>query len=180
MTCIVGLVDNKTIWMGGDSAGSNAWGIETRREPKVWIKDDFIFGYTSSFRMGDILRYKFTPPARGKKSVTEYMATTFVDRVMEVFEENYWMENSGKAEGGTFLVGHKGRLFTVHNDFQVGEVRAKYDSVGSGFHIALGSLFTTKSVELSPKERVEVALKGAAEHAAGVRGPFKILSLGGE
>lgn len=62
MTCIVGLVDKGSIYMGGDSAGVAGLSVTTRADEKVFLNGPFIMGFTTSFRMGQILRYKFVPP----------------------------------------------------------------------------------------------------------------------
>ena len=59
MTCIVGLVDNGKIYMGGDSAGVSNLDIRIRADQKVFKTGEFIMGFTSSFRMGDLLKYDF-------------------------------------------------------------------------------------------------------------------------
>lgn len=65
MTCIVGLKHKDKVYIGGDSLGANtAFQKTVRADEKVFQKDDMIFGFTSSFRMGQILRYSFFPPAR--------------------------------------------------------------------------------------------------------------------
>jgi len=57
MTCIVGLIDkeSKKIYMGGDSAGVANYSLSVRKDPKVFKRYGFIFGFTSSFRMGQLL-----------------------------------------------------------------------------------------------------------------------------
>jgi 20S proteasome alpha/beta subunit len=56
MTCIVGIIDKETIYLGGDSAGTAGYGQSIRKDKKVFIKDNkFIIGFTSSFRMGQLL-----------------------------------------------------------------------------------------------------------------------------
>jgi len=62
MTCIVGLVENGKVYIGGDSAGVAGLDITTRKDEKVFQKENMIFGFTSSFRMGQILRYSFKNP----------------------------------------------------------------------------------------------------------------------
>ena len=63
MTCIVGLVHADGVTIGADSAGCDgAWGIVTRADTKLFHNGPFLFGFTSSFRMGQLLRYAFKPP----------------------------------------------------------------------------------------------------------------------
>ena len=52
MTCIVGLIDGRRVWMGGDSAGVSGLDITVRADAKVFRNGDFLIGFTSSFRMG--------------------------------------------------------------------------------------------------------------------------------
>lgn len=62
MTCIVGLVDQGNVWIGGDSAGVGGYDLMLRADQKVFRNGDFLMGFTSSFRMGQLLRYKLSPP----------------------------------------------------------------------------------------------------------------------
>jgi hypothetical protein len=107
------------------------------------------------------------------------MVTDFVDGLRECFKRGGYSKISDNEEnGGTFLVGHKGRLFTIDSDFQVGEQVEDYAAVGCGDDIALGSMYSTigKPVE----ERIRTALQAAEAFSTGVRGPFNILKLGGQ
>jgi hypothetical protein len=178
MTCIVGLLDKGTIYMGADSAGTNENFEQTiRRDEKVFIKGDFIFGCTTSFRMLQLIRYAFTPPARKEgQDAFEYMVTDFMDGLRSCLKTGgFTTVNNGVETGGFFLVGHKGRLFRIECDFQVGENTLPYDADGCGRGYALGSMFATEV--LAPTERITKALQAAETFNAGVRGPFNILKL---
>ena len=60
MTCIVGILEeNGDIYMGGDSAGASGNTLKIRADEKVFINENYIMGFTSSFRMGQLLRYGF-------------------------------------------------------------------------------------------------------------------------
>lgn len=173
MTCIVGLVDKGDVYIGGDSAGVAGLSISIRADEKVFVNGPFIMGFTTSFRMGQLLRYKFHPP----KQTTDqddmaYMVSDFIDAVRRCFKEN---DYGAPGQGGTFLVGYNGKLYTVAGDFQVGMAMDNYDSVGCGDDIAKGSLYS--SVGLKPEERVQLALKAASQHSAGVAPPFVIAKL---
>jgi ATP-dependent protease HslVU (ClpYQ) peptidase subunit len=177
MTCIVGLIDNDKVYMGGDSAGVAEYDLTTRADPKVFANGSFLIGYTSSFRMGQLLRYKFKPPYhRPEISIEEYMMTDFIDAVRQCFKDNGYAEvNNNRETAGIFLVGYRDRLFMIGSDYQVGESLNKFDAVGCGGVFALGSLNSTAG---DPKERIRKALETAEKFSAGVRGPFVILSNG--
>lgn len=174
MTCIVGVVHKNKVYIGGDSAGVSNLDVIVRADSKVFTNRDFVFGFTSSFRMGQLLRYSFTPPTRKEhQDVYEYMVTKFINQVRKCFRAGGYAKKNNEVEsGGTFLVGYHGRLFTIYDDFQVAESVQLYDAVGCGESYALGSLFATKLKE--PKARIQLALSAAEQFSGGVRGPFKI------
>jgi hypothetical protein len=176
MTCIVSLIDNGTVYMGGDSAGVAGLSISIRADEKVFVNGPFLMGFTTSFRMGQLLRYKFTPPNQlSDKTDMAFMVTDFIDSVRDCFGQNGFGKTSEKTynEGGTFLVGYKNNLYHIDSDFQVGQTVCGYDSVGCGASIALGSLHST--VGKNPRDRVRMALEAAAAHSAGVAAPFLII-----
>lgn len=180
MTCIVGLVKDGKVYIGGDSAGVAGLDLEIRADEKVFRNGEFIMGFTSSFRMGQLLRYKFKPPYHmPNKSDDEYMVSDFVEAVRECLKAGgYAANHNGEENGGTFLVGYRGNLYVIEDDYQVGKPIAPYSAVGCGSQIAKGSLFSSE--HLSAKERVLEALNAAENFSAGVRRPFHVVELGKE
>ncbi len=182
MTCIVGLVRNNGVFMGGDSANTTHDGshIQTIVHSKVFALDQFLIGYTSSFRMGQLLLYGFKPIEYGHSDVPtdlhEYMVNVFAEEARRVFKDGgFTIFKDGAEEGGCFLVGFHGKLFSIHEDFTVGECVDGYEAIGAGYLPALGSLFSTRKLD-SPTERVQMALEAAAHLCPSVRSPFNILS----
>ena len=180
MTCIVGLVDGGKVYIGGDSAGVAGLDIYGRADQKVFKVGDFIMGFTTSFRMGQLLRYSFIPPKRHtENNIYKFMVTDFIDAVRKCLKDGGFAKKENDVErGGVFLVGYAGRLFKVEGDYQVGETILQFDSCGCGESFALGSLYTTKT-QKDPIKRINVALEAAQEFSAGVREPFNIIE-GGE
>jgi ATP-dependent protease HslVU (ClpYQ) peptidase subunit len=173
MTCIVGLVEKGTVYLAGDSAGVAGLSITIRADEKVFSNGPFIFGFTSSFRMGQLLRYKFSPP---KQTVHQddmtYMVTDFIDAVRSCFAHNGFGDKDATS-GGTFLVGYNGKLYTIQSDYQVGLTTDTFDAVGCGADLALGSLHSTSTKK--PEERLKMALEAASHFNAGVAAPFIFL-----
>jgi len=179
MTCIAGLVDNGTVWLGGDSAGVNSnFQLHVRADQKVFENGSCVMGFTTSFRMGQLLRYAFhIPRSQEDQDVYEYMVTTFINGVRDALKAGGWaVKEKEKEEGGTFLVGYRGRLFLIDSDYQVGEFADGYGAVGCGDDIAQGALFATVGME--PKKRILTALRAAERFSAGVRGPFHVIKGG--
>lgn len=174
MTCIVGLVDKGTVYIGGDSAGVAGLSISIRVDEKVFHNGPFIIGFTTSFRMGQLLRYKFNPPVQTvHQGDMEYMVTSFIDTARSCFKDNGF----GDKEGGTFLVGYRSKLYTINGDFQVGIPADTYDAVGSGSDLALGAMFANAKVKLTPEKRITQALEAASYFNAGVSAPYRIVKL---
>jgi hypothetical protein len=176
MTCIVGLVDNGCIYMGGDSAGTAGSSQTIVRDPKVFVNGPFVMGFTTSFRMGQLLHFAFVPPPHDPEDmdVYHYMVTTFVDAVRDCLKAGGYAYKAQDHEvGGTFLVGYCSRLFQISDDYQVAEASDGYDAVGSGKQAALGALYATQGE--GPIHRVLTALQAAEHFTASVRGPFTIL-----
>lgn len=177
MTCIVGIAQGGNVWIGGDSAGVAGMSLSQRMDVKVFRNGDFVMGFTSSFRMGQLLAHKLKPPRRHPKDdVYAFMVTDFIDAVRDCLKAGGYAEAHNNAErGGTFLVGHEGRLFKIESDYQVGESMNGYDACGCGEDIALGALYST--VGKQPKDRVFSALAAADQFSAGVCAPYNIVCL---
>ncbi len=181
MTAIAAYVDAKhTIWMGGDSAGVAGYGLSTLSRRKIFIKDDFIFGYTHSFRMADILQYCFSiPPRMIGQSNEEYICATIIPALRGAFSEHGFVsQEEGQEAGGSFLMGHKGRVYSIQSDFALLYRDAPYDAVGCGEDFCIGAMHAlTATPKKTGSEVVLAALKAAEANSAGVRGPFFVEKL---
>lgn len=178
MTAIVGVVHSGRVYIGGDSGSSNGWHESVRVDTKVFQNGPYLFGFTTSFRMGQLLHHALTPPVPAGGSLERFMSTTFVDAVRDCLKAGGWASKSEDREkGGEFLVGVAGRLFNIDSDYQVGEEAAGHAAVGSGYLVALGSLYATGETRMSPRRRVATALEAAERYTAGVRAPFTCLVL---
>lgn len=178
MTCIVGLETEKGVLIGGDSASSDGWNMNITRLRKVFKRGEFLIGYTTSFRMGQLLEYRLSVKQQEKEqSDLEYLATAFIDAVRGCLKDGGFkkVENE-QEEGGTFLVGYKGQLYMVGADFQVNSSTDGFMAVGCGREYALGNILSSKN--LLSKKRVEQALEAASRFSNSVREPFYIILQG--
>lgn len=185
MTCIVGFVDkDNSVYIGGDRAGVAGVSLRVREDTKVFKKGKFAFGYTSSFRMGQLIRFKFTPPKHRpeEKDDFEYMCTDFIDELRICLKDGGYAKNDSNVEtGGTFLVGYRGKLYQIACDFQVGITLGTFDSVGCGEDYAMGAMSVlSKDSKMSAEDKILEALKVTESMCAGVRGPFDIVKIGGD
>jgi ATP-dependent protease HslVU (ClpYQ) peptidase subunit len=177
MTCVVGLAQKGRVWIGVDSASVQGWTRRTTNLRKVFRSGPFLIGYTTSFRMGQILEHHLAVPHQEEdQDNRSFMVTKFVECVRALLREKGFSKVESNSEsGGQFLVGYRGTLYSIQSDYQVGEMSEGLDSVGSGSEFALGAM---KALEkLSPTRRIRRALEISAHFNMGVCAPFYIKSM---
>jgi ATP-dependent protease HslVU (ClpYQ) peptidase subunit len=175
VTCIVAVRKGSEVWLAGDSAGVAGLDLMVRSDAKVGVRGEFAIGFTSSFRMGQLLLHKFEPPAPPEKSgaLFGWMVTTFVDAVRDCLKAGGYVKvENGVETGGFFIACVRGRIFTVESDFQVGETPWSFAAIGCGWAYALGALHRITARQYRPRDAALDALAVAEQFSAGVRGPF--------
>jgi ATP-dependent protease HslVU (ClpYQ) peptidase subunit len=185
MTCIVAIAQNGTVYMGADHAASDdktGW-ILSRKEPKCFKVGQYGIAFTDSFRMGQILQYSWNPPkytpTKTNSGLDKFMRTKFVDSIKQAFKDGGYGSigsSSDEDTGGIFIVGLEGRIFTIDEDFHVGENVVNYMAEGSGGQIALGALYATKN-QKNPKLRIKAALEAATEFNMSVAAPYTYIQV---
>ena len=176
MTCIVGLVHQGRVFMGADSAGLAGLHLTIRRDRKIGMVGPMAIGFTTSFRMGQLLLRGFTPPRwHWGDDPYEFLLDQFVDAVRNRFKAGGYVKiDNGREDGGTFLIGLGGRLFSMEDDFQIAEAADEFDACGCGEAYAKGAL--AASANCPVEERLSGALRAAERFSAGVRGPFHFVT----
>lgn len=179
MTCIIGLVENGKVYMGGDSGAGCDWNPCTIiTHPKVFRNGDFLIGYTASFRMGQLLEHHLSvEPKQVGMSDMAYMVRVFIEAVRKCFRDFAFSEiENSKEDGGQFLVGYNGNLYEVFYTFQIHQWDSSYWACGSGIEKALVAMHLLK--HLPPRERIEQSLVAVAKFSRWVTAPFYTLELG--
>lgn len=183
MTCIVGIKGPKGVIIGGDSAGSAGHFTHSRKDPKVFKTGEFLMGFTSSFRMGQLLNCSLSVSEQtSKQDDYNFMVTTFIDAVRDCLKDGGYATTKNDGEkGGCFLVGYKGELYQIDNDYQVGICADDYTAVGCGDELALGALYILNGLNNGLQhEDVTKALEAAAKFSGYVSAPFLIMNEAGE
>jgi len=176
MTCIAGVVHKGTVYIGGDSAGVSGWDMSIISAPKVFRVGEFLIGYTSAFRMGQLLQYQLSVKERDGESDRAYMITVFAEAVRDLLKNyGYATVENNTETGGIFLVGYRGHLYMIESDFSVLERADGFDAVGGGDTYALGALAVNG--DRPPRERVEEALATSARFCTSVSAPFHVEAL---
>jgi hypothetical protein len=173
VTCIVGIETRVGVLLGADSMGGDTtyWTALTTAEPKVFRSGEYVLGFTTSFRMGDLLRYHLALPPPERRPLHRHLVTHVVPAIRECLKGGGFATTKEGAEtGGDFLLGVAGQFFHIRGDYSVQRAQHGYDSAGSGAQTALGALAVARG---APRTRLRSALAAAERHNMGVRGPFR-------
>lgn len=185
MTCIVGIVRGGTVYMGGDSCGASSapgWVSTTstiHASPKVFVNGGVGFGYTTSFRMGQLLEHALVvPPHPEGMTPQRFVHGPLLNAITECFRAGgYLLTKDGRIDGGMFLIGYRGHLFIMQDDFALIQNVFGFNAVGSGAAVAMGSMHTTQDLGWEVGDRMRAALDAAVRHCTGVLPPFHFVEL---
>ena len=176
MTCIVAEVKDGVVHMAGDKCGSNGYTKIMVDKPKVFINGDFIIGYTTSFRMGQLLEFTWNPPEKlPSQGEDSFIYKTVVDSIKSMLKQDGFATDT---QGGSFLFGYKGKLYEMQDDYAIFNIE-KYSAVGCGEQEAKAVLYTLNQInhECSMEDRLSLAIKASSLTKAGVTAEYNYLSL---
>lgn len=190
MTCIVAVVMGERMVMGGDSAGISGYDITIRNDPKVFRVSqkngrDALLGFTSSFRMGQILMSLVLPEDRSrnddKSAHLLFLIKRVIPRIRKLLRDGGWAKVSNNTEtGGNFLLAYRGSIYEIDSDFQVVAHSNPFASIGAGASFSIGVLdYMHRYLDistLSPSDIVEHALLITERNCIAVRGPMLLLT----
>tara|TARA_R110000737_G_scaffold345785_3_gene374737 strand:- start:313 stop:879 length:567 start_codon:yes stop_codon:yes gene_type:complete len=181
MTIVIGYKTDKGVILGADSLASGGWNSTHRQDEKVFTKNGIGYGFTSSYRMGQILQYH-SESVTFEEGITphEYAVKLLVPMWREILKTHgYTTISNNNEEGGQFLVAVRGELFSVACDFQVGDSKEPYSAVGCGTNYALGGLrILEKDKGINEEAKVERALDVAKHFSNGCGGSNSIIFIG--
>ena len=103
------------------------------------------------------------------------MVVTFVEAVRACLKAaGFARIDDNVEEGGTFLVGYRGRLFYVGDNFQVNEWTDGLAACGCAEHFALAAAHVARQLGQTEDVCIRIALQTAAEFDPRIREPFRI------
>lgn len=127
MTCIVAMVDDSASYIACDSLGSGGGRKNSYRNKKIFQRESFLFGYTGSFRAGQLLQYSlWIPPRKVGQNLDDYLHVDLVNAVRSTYETHKFEDYS------EFLIVAEGRIFTLQNDLSLLESQEGFEATGSG------------------------------------------------
>jgi ATP-dependent protease HslVU (ClpYQ) peptidase subunit len=173
MTIVVAARDKDGVKIGADQLGVAGLDKRVRKDPKVFVRHGIKYGFTSSYRMGQILRYHSEEVLSNirDQDCYGYVVEHLVPMWRRVLgQHGFKRTDRGEELGGFFLVVIDGRIFQIEPDFQVGEAAEDYDAVGCGASYALGCLYALRNIEASADDMIKSAIEAAKNYSAGCGG----------
>jgi len=177
MTCGLGIVEAETVLLAADSAAASLKNPEiyNLKTAKVFKVGSYGMVYTTSYRLGQILRYETEFPEPPEHDLERFMATAFIDSIRRSLAAAEF--DRGLGEHGSILVGVSGQLFAIGNELQVGSEDTPYAAVGDGRYVAYGALYALDGSGKPARERAEIALRAAQRFCPVVREPFVFVEV---
>lgn len=183
MTCIVGLVQGRKMYMGADSLATSYYNSIVREDKKLFRKNGYLVGVAGSVRIKQVIQHNMPTACSSEKDsdLLEFMATSFVDSLRGSLHNGGCLEVIDGVESlkdSQILVGLNGKLFSVLQDFQIEVVGYNFISIGSGSTEANSSLWTMQRLKnISPLTRIKTAIECSSEFNASVSPPIHTLSM---
>ena len=184
MTCIVGLVENGTVYLGGDSCVGYDW--QGKRQygdsiSKVFKVDVLLFGSSGDRRAAQLVECGLVLPSQEKgQADLWYLVMVVSEQIRDLLKSHGQAKIESNQENSetAFLIGYHGGLYRMGIDYSIVQHIEPFDSIGSGYAFALGALEAIKDVDMKPKARIKTALRIAARYANGVDENFVIMKEG--
>lgn len=183
ITCIVGIVDNfstpRKVYMAADSGASDDTIMTPIMDPKIQRNGKYLIGYAGETGLGQLLHSIDLPDPSGvsNNQLLKFMRTKFAlcfKNAINLYSPS--TSPSDDKDGGlSALIAVRGRLFEFNSeDFQFNEYLE--GAIGSGSHLAFGSLYTTRSYKDITK-RLRIAVMAAIEYNPQCAGPVVFDSI---
>lgn len=179
MTCIVGLVHEGKVYIGGDRSAVDGWNRMVSNEPKLFRIGEILIGMSGSHLVSQILKHEFKPSRAQYMDETDlhYLVTVFGKEVRQLVSAliNKRDDDGEAIFSGGALIGYRGKLYRMSSNCQVDWFERRYDAVGSGAAFALGSIATNSSN--TPTNILFDALRVASLLCVDVCAPYDVKSL---
>ena len=196
MTCIIAHTNGTSSFIAGDKLGSNGFTKAVQTEPKVFekefikINDDagltrtkeiMALGYTTSFRMGQLLNYNLTLPEQVEgETFSQYLVLKVIPIIRQMFKDEWGARDASQdVGGGQFIILHNHTIYEVQEDFSVLQPKTQITAVGSGTYHAIASMSAYIEVQeetnVQLHERVKSIFKIVSDNVTSVSPEFDIL-----
>jgi len=174
MTVIAALRHDNQMYMAGDRLVSGDNLSVNISRPKVWQRDQYLFGFAGTLDAEHIAA-KFVPPTVSG-SLDTFMQTTFLE-ALDDFYTSWSIIKDPKGGTGLSLLICVGNYIYEHDPAYLTMTRYSlpYMAIGSGSAYALGSLYSTNGQD--PTNRLKLAIGSACKFSPECGQPIDIISM---
>lgn len=173
MTCIIGLVHDGRVYMGGDSQRSRGSVIETAPTPKVVRFGDMLIGSCGLALALNLIQHRLEVP---KLAQIGESGEGYLFREVATPLRRLAKDHDLDFSDCELLIGFDQRIFRVGTDFSVlwnGEGLA---SIGAGERWAIGAMLALEGT-VPAEDRIRRSLEIAGRCCDGVAGPYYVMSI---
>lgn len=190
MTVLIAIKEEDSVFLGADKQVTGGQ-IKQDKDTKIFKKElktinskgevikteTVYFAETGYVVVGNYIRYGFELPYKEEKeSYEEYIVTKLCTKLNQSLKESglIKVKDSKTYSDTNFLIVMNNNIYTISN---VGLVCEFEDYVvdGSGYEVALGSLYTSKGK--SARERIKLAIEACDKHTIYVNGEYDIIEI---
>lgn len=170
MTCIVALKEKDKIFLGCDGLTAEGQFVYNPSESKIQkLADNMYIGVSGRSLTANIIQ------ANKDKLISEeklfdndfsFLFNSFRKKLLEILlSDNIHkqIEKNNDSFGSNILIVYNKNIYTMSNDSTI-QLIDTYYAEGSGQSYAMGSLFTTKNIDIGSREKVSLALLAAHAH----------------
>ena len=160
MTIIAAYRGSDGIYIGSDSCGVMNQEISSDIGPKLIRHGNYIVGFTKSYRTADIIQESNKIPDRIDSI---YGVREFRDVLQDALKTEVKDKNGAENSQLWVLIATPRDIWHICTDYMINRV-LHYDAIGSGYQVAIGSLFTSWQAKETAKKAVTLAVKSAIKH----------------
>jgi hypothetical protein len=171
VTCIVGAIGGRRVWLGADARLSDEGAYEITATGKLWRAGGYLLGACGNSAWYALLRRVELP----RVAAEGYMLRGWAEDLLasaRALGLDMPPGEDGAADGAALVAG-AGLLWYVDSDLECYRVPREI-AIGSGGEVARGALYAAKG---HTRRRVGLALEAAASVRADVGPPFTIASV---
>jgi len=180
MTCIVGIVYEGDVYIGGDRSAIDGWNRLVSEESKIFRIGEILMGTSGSHLVMQALKYELKlsrlQHMEGETDL-QYLITVFAKEVRNLLAGlTTKRDEDGEASfSGGALIGYRGNLYRMSSNCQINSFVRRFDAIGSGAPFAMGAVAASGLGD--PVKIIQQALRVTAELCCDVIGPFDVESL---